>query len=899
MSDGQNNGPGTPGGRKPLSLNRSVDAGMVKQSFSHGRTKQVQVEVKKKREGIAPPGAGGPAPRPAFVPQGAPRPAAPAATNPRPAAPAQPAGQPQSRSSGNSQSGERARPTGTLGLSEREVAARQAALDRARQQEEARRERERLESEARARREEAERRLYEEERRRTEEEAERRQAEAAAAAEADERRRRVEAAQNAARIAAGQPPLEPSEPEPAPVEAVAAEGPEAEGQGEGGRDLLSELGGRVKRQKQAPPRQQPVARARGAPERRGGRLTITAALDDDADRQRSLASVRRAREKERERRLRMLRGQEQIKQNREVVVPETITVTELAQRMAERLTDVVRYLMKQGTMAKGTDVLDADTAELIVADFGHTVKRVAESDVEIGLEGVNDTDENVEPRPPVVTVMGHVDHGKTSLLDAIRKADVVSGEAGGITQHIGAYQVNLPTGEKVTFLDTPGHAAFSAMRARGAKVTDIVILVVAADDGVMPQTIEAINHAKAAGVPIIVAVNKIDKPDADPQHVLNGLLQHEVITEEVGGDTMAVPVSAKTRVGLDRLLESVMLQAEVMDLKANPNRSAEGLVVEAKLDKGKGPVATVLVQKGTLRRGDIVVVGAQWGRVRALNDERGQNLPEAGPSQPVEILGLDGAPEPGDQLVVVDSEARAREVTDYRIRLKREKSAVRPSARSGLEAMLARIKDKETKEFPVIVKADVQGSAEAITASLEKLANDEVRARVIHQAVGGITESDVQLSKSSGAPILAFNTRAGKQVRDLAEQEGVEIRYYSIIYNLLDDMKDILSGMLEPERKETFIGYAEILQVFSITKVGKVAGCRVTEGTIKRGCGVRLLRDNVVIHEGKLSTLKRFKDEVSEVVGGQECGMGFEGYQDLREGDQIECFDVEIVKRSL
>lgn len=899
MSDGQNNGPGTPGGRKPLSLNRSVDAGMVKQSFSHGRTKQVQVEVKKKREGIAPPGAGGPAPRPSFVPQGAPRPAAPA-SGPRQTAPAPSPAQSQARPSGNAQSSERSRPTGTLGLSEREVAARQAALDRARQQEEARRERERLETEARARREEAERRLYEEERRRSEEEAERRRAEAAAAAEADERRRRVEAAQNAARVAAGQPPLEPSEPEPAPAaEAVAAEGVDGEGQGEGGRDLLSELGGRVKRQKQAPPRQQPVARARGAPERRGGRLTITAALDDDADRQRSLASVRRAREKERERRLRMLRGQEQVKQNREVVVPETITVTELAQRMAERLTDVVRYLMKQGTMAKGTDVLDADTAELIVADFGHTVKRVAESDVEIGLEGVNDTDENVEPRPPVVTVMGHVDHGKTSLLDAIRKADVVSGEAGGITQHIGAYQVNLPTGEKVTFLDTPGHAAFSAMRARGAKVTDIVILVVAADDGVMPQTIEAINHAKAAGVPIIVAVNKIDKPDADPQHVLNGLLQHEVITEEVGGDTMAVPVSAKTRQGLDRLLESVMLQAEVMDLRANPNRSAEGLVVEAKLDKGKGPVATVLVQKGTLRRGDIVVVGAQWGRVRALNDERGQNLPEAGPSQPVEILGLDGAPEPGDQLVVVDSEARAREVTDYRIRLKREKSAVRPSARSGLEAMLARIKDKETKEFPVIVKADVQGSAEAITASLEKLANDEVRARVIHQAVGGITESDVQLAKSSGAPILAFNTRAGKQVRDLAEQEGVEIRYYSIIYNLLDDMKDILSGMLEPERKETFIGYAEILQVFSITKVGKVAGCRVTEGTIKRGCGVRLLRDNVVIHEGKLSTLKRFKDEVSEVVGGQECGMGFEGYQDLREGDQIECFDVEIVKRSL
>jgi translation initiation factor IF-2 len=655
----------------------------------------------------------------------------------------------------------------------------------------------------------------------------------------------------------------------------------------------------VKRQKQAPPRQQPVARARGAPERRGGRLTITTALDDDADRQRSLASVRRAREKERERRLRMMRGQESSKQNREVVVPETITVTELAQRMAERLTDVIKYLMKQGTMAKGTDVLDADTAELIVADFGHSVKRVAESDVEIGLEGDNDVDIDMVPRPPVVTVMGHVDHGKTSLLDAIRKADVVSGEAGGITQHIGAYQVNLPSGEKVTFLDTPGHAAFSAMRARGARVTDIVILVVAADDGVMPQTIEAINHAKAAGVPLIVAVNKIDKQDADPQQVLNELLQYEVITEAVGGDTMYVPVSATKKTNLDKLLEAVMLQAEVMELRANPDRSAEGLVIEAKLDKGRGAVATVLVQRGTLKRGDIVVLGSNWGRVRALSDERGQALQEAGPSQPVEVLGLDGAPEPGDMLVVVESEARAREVTEYRIRQRREKSAVRPSARSGLEAMLARIKDKETKEFPVIVKADVQGSAEAIAGALEKLANDEVRARVIHQAVGGITESDVQLSKSSGAPILAFNTRAGKPVRDLAEQEGVEIRYYSIIYNLLDDMKDILSGMLEPERKETFLGYAEILQVFSITKVGKVAGCRISEGTIKRGCGVRLLRDNVVIHEGKLSTLKRFKDEVSEVVAGQECGMGFEGYQDLREGDQIECFDVEIVKRSL
>jgi translation initiation factor IF-2 len=655
----------------------------------------------------------------------------------------------------------------------------------------------------------------------------------------------------------------------------------------------------VKRQKVAVVRAPPVSRAKGAQQRRSGKLTITSALGDDSDRQRSLASVRRAREKERDRRLRMLKGQEQTKQVREVIVPEVITVAELANRMAERLTDVIKYLMKQGQMMKGADNLDADTAELIVTDFGHSVKRVAESDVEIGLEGEADTDANQVPRPPVVTIMGHVDHGKTSLLDAIRSADTVKGEAGGITQHIGAYQVRLGSGERVTFLDTPGHAAFSSMRARGAGITDVVVLVVAADDGVMPQTVEAISHAKAAGVPIIVAVNKIDKPEANPQKVLNELLQYEVLTEAVGGDTLWVPVSAKERTNLDTLLETILLQSEVLDLKANPDRAAEGTVIEAKLDKGRGSVATVLVQRGTLKRGDLVVAGTQWGRVRALSDERGQTVQSAGPSQPVEILGLDGTPEPGDVVVVVENEARAREVTDYRIRMKREKVVVRQTARSGLEAMLARIKDAEVKEFPLIVKADVGGSAEAITAALEKLSTEEVRAKVIHQAVGGITESDVLLAKSSGAPILAFNTRAPKQVRDLAEHEGVEIRYYSIIYNLLDDVKDILSGMLEPERKETFLGYAQILQVFNITKVGKIAGCKINEGNIKRGCGVRLLRDDVVIHEGKLSTLKRFKDEVSEVLAGQECGMAFEGYQDLREGDLIECFDVQIIKRSL
>ena len=857
----ENNGAGA---RKPLSLNRNLGAGgTVRQSFSHGRSKTVVVEVKKKRGLEAPKPAGDTGankPAPAFVPSSAAKPTLAQRVT-------------QNQQVDNSHS-----------LSEHERQARQAALAQAREAELQRQERERREAEARAAREEMDRKRREEEERleRIEQERLKREEEARAAEMA--KSEIVEKAQAPVATQNAQPVIEDE-----PVEEV---------ENEGGGDILSSLGGRVKKQKQAPLKVVPASRDKNAQPRRSGRLTITSALDDDGERQRSLASVRRAREKERERRLG--RGyQEPAKQSREVIIPEVITVADLANRMAERLTDVVKYLMKQGQMMKGTDVLDLDVAELIVADFGHIAKRVAESDVEIGLEGVEDTDENQVARPPVVTIMGHVDHGKTSLLDAIRKADVVSGEAGGITQHIGAYQVRLPTGEKVTFLDTPGHAAFSAMRSRGAQATDIVVLVVAADDGVMPQTIEAINHAKAAGVPIIVAVNKIDKPEANPSKVLQELLQYDLVCEEFGGDVQAVPVSAKAKTNLDKLLESIMLQAEIMELKANPNRTAEGIVVEAKLDKGRGPVATILVQRGTMKKGDIVVAGTQWGRVRAMMDERGQTLEEAGPSLPVEVLGLDGAPEPGDQLVVVENEARAREVTDYRVRLRREKSQIKTSSRTGLENMLAKIKEQKLKEFPFIVKADVQGSAEAITASLGKFANDEVAAKVIHQGVGGITESDVSLAKSTGAIILAFNARAGKPVRDLAESEGVEIRYYSIIYNLLDDVKDILSGMLEPERKETFIGYAQILQVFSISKVGKIAGCRVSEGTIKRGCGVRLLRDNVVIHEGKLSTLKRFKDEVAEVSGGQECGMGFEDYQDIRENDEIECFEVEIIKRSL
>jgi translation initiation factor IF-2 len=893
MSDGnENEAPTT--GRKPLTLSRNVGAGTVRQSFSHGRTNQVVVEVKKKRiigpgEAPAVPPTGG-APKPAFTPSA--RPATPAPA-PRPATPTTPA------------TGEApVRSTKTLGLSEGEMKARMAALERARVQDDARREQQRAEAEARQRREDADRRRMEEERKYAEEEAIRKQLEEEARMTAEARAAKLQVAAAAASDAKSNREAPESRPEPEQVQAPANDEVESDGVEEisveagESADLLSELGGRVKKQKAPIVRAPVVSRAKGAQQRRSGKLTITSALGDDSDRQRSLASVRRAREKERDRRLRMMKGQD-TKQVREVIVPEKITLAELANRMAERVADVVKYMMKQGQMLGPGDSIDTDTAELIVTDFGHEIKRVAESDVEIGLEGVADTDENTAPRPPVVTIMGHVDHGKTSLLDAIRATDVVKGEAGGITQHIGAYQVSVPSGEKVTFLDTPGHAAFSAMRSRGASMTDIVILVVAADDGVMPQTIEAISHAKASGVPIIVAVNKIDKFDADPQKVLNELLQYEVITEAVGGDTMWVPISAKERTNLDTLLETVLLQAEVLDLKANPERAAEGTVIEAKLDKGRGSVATVLVQRGTLKRGDLVVAGSQWGRVKAITDERGQMLQSAGPSLPVEILGLDGVPEPGDVMVVVENEARAREVTDYRIRMKRDKVVVRQTARSGLEAMLARIKDQEVKEFPVIVKADVGGSAEAITASLEKFATDEVRAKVIHQAVGGITESDVLLAKSSGAPILAFNTRAQKQVRDLAEHEGVEIRYYSVIYNLLDDIKDILSGMLEPERRENFLGYAEILQVFNITKVGKIAGCKITEGNIKRGCGVRLVRDDVVIHEGTLSTLKRFKEEVSEVLAGQECGMAFTNYQDLREGDQIECFDVQIIKRSL
>jgi translation initiation factor IF-2 len=652
----------------------------------------------------------------------------------------------------------------------------------------------------------------------------------------------------------------------------------------------------------APGANKPVARAKGAPQRREGRLTIQTVVgtgEDAVERMRSLASVRRAREREKEKR--RGGGQEVAKTTREVVIPDVITVQELANRMATRGVEIIKFLMRQGLMLKINDVIDNDTAELVATEFGHTVKRVSEADVEEGFIGGEDVDDHLEPRPPVVTIMGHVDHGKTSLLDALRATDVAGGEHGGITQHIGAYQVRLKDGQKVTFLDTPGHAAFSAMRARGANVTDIVVLVVAADDGVMPQTIEAIANAKAANVPIIVAVNKIDKPDANSTRVINELLQHEIVVESLGGETQLVEVSAKEKIGLDELLERILLLAEVLDLKANPDRAADGTVIESKLDKGRGAVATVLVKRGTLKRGDIVVAGSQWGRVRALLNERDEQLTEAGPSTPVEVLGLDGTPTPGEAFAVVEDEARARELTEYRIRVKRERSGGTPtSGGTTMAEMMAKLQDKKLSELPLVIKGDVQGSVEAIIGSLDKISTDEVRARIIHSGAGAINESDVLLAKGAGASLLGFNVRASRQARDLAEREGVEIRYYAIIYDLLDDIKGVLSGMLAPIQRETFLGNAEVLQVFDISKVGKIAGCRVVEGVVRKGAKVRIVRDDIVVLElGTLATLKRFKDEVNEVPSGQECGMHFQGYQDIRAGDQIECFTVEEIKRSL
>jgi translation initiation factor IF-2 len=836
---------------KTLSL-KKTETSTVKQSFSHGRTKAVVVE---KKRSAAPPAAVAAKPVKAAQPA-AEKPAAPAAKAPAPAA--APAA---------------AAPRGVVlrQLSDEEKARRAAAIAEARVSDtEARRNAE----------QEAERRTREEEQLKTERvAAEKRKLEEEARKAADDLAKK-RAEQEAARR------LETAKPgEVAPNEA-----PRRRLENEEEEESASKkIGGKLV------PANKPPAPKKAEGERRRGKLTVTRALSDDDERVRSVASYKRHLQ-------RVNKGHQQQPAGpagpRDIIVPETITVADLANRMARRTVDVIKVLMKNGMMATPNDIIDADTAELVAAEYGHVVKRVAESDVLEGLTGEKDADTTLVSRPPVVTVMGHVDHGKTSLLDALRKTDVVAGEAGGITQHIGAYQVNLKGGQRITFLDTPGHAAFTQMRARGAKVTDLIILVVAADDGVMPQTVEAIAHAKAAGVPMIVAVNKIDKGDANPTRVKTELLQHEIQVEDMGGEVQVVEVSATKGIGLDKLEEAILLQAEILDLKANPDRPAEGAVVEAKLDKGRGPVATVLVQRGTLKVGDIVVAGAEWGRVRLLANERGESVKSAGPSTPIEVLGLSAAPEAGDEMVVVENEARAREVAEYRGRKRREQRQA-SSSRQTLDQLLQTREAGEKRLLPLVLKTDVQGSSEAIQGSLAKLATSEVGAQILQSGVGGITESDVILAHASGAAVIGFNVRANNQARERAKRDGVEIRYYNIIYNLVDDVKAALSGMLTPETREKFLGNAEILEVFNISKIGKVAGCKVTEGVMRRGSKVRLIRDNVVIHEGELSTLKRFKDEVKEVQNGQECGMAFTNYQDMQKGDVIECFDVETIQRAL
>jgi len=854
-------------GRKPLSLKRDTDT--VRQSFSGGRSKAVTVERKRRR--VAGPGAEA-APPVEEAPAPAPAPVEPA----RPRVPLRPkaadtgdAAAPQSRPRA---SGVVLR---TLTDEERDARAHALAEARVREAEERRQ----AEVEAKRRSEETDRAARERS------DAERRQAEEEARKQSEEQARRR--GEDEARRRLGEEAVPQRAPEGG---ADAVRAATTTSTPAGVRPLL-----RPKRLEAPKP-----TRTKAAPgdERRRGRLTVTNALESaESERERSLASVRRKREKQQRQLHGFMPSQEKIV--RDVVIPEAITVQELANRMAERAVDVIRLLMKDGQLVKITDVLDADTAQIVAEEMGHHVRRVAAADVEEGLFDEADADDTLQPRPPVVTIMGHVDHGKTSLLDAIREANVVATEAGGITQHIGAYQIDK-NGQKVTFIDTPGHEAFTAMRARGAQATDIAILVVAADDGVMPQTIESINHARAAGVPIIVAINKIDKQGADPNRVRTELLSHEIVVESMGGETLEVEVSALKHTNLDKLLEAILLQAEVLNLQANRDRAAEGTVVEAQLDRGRGPVATVLVQRGTLHVGDIIVAGAEWGRVRALIDDHGEQVREAGPSTPVEVLGFQATPEAGDRLGVVESEARAREVTEYRQNLKREKSAAHAAGlRGSLEQMMSRLGTQGKSLFPILIKGDVQGSVEAIVQALEKLGTEEVAAQIMHAGVGGITESDVNLAATSEAPIIGFNVRANAQARQAAEREGIEIRYYNIIYDLVNDIKAAMSGLLSPERRETFLGNAEILEVFNISKVGKVAGCRVTEGKVERGAGVRLIRDDVVIHEGKLSTLKRFKDEVREVPSGQECGMAFEKYEDMRVGDIIECYRVEEIARTL
>ncbi|MDA0221929.1 MAG: translation initiation factor IF-2 [Proteobacteria bacterium] len=846
---------------KPLGQRGGGDRSHVRQSFSHGRTKSVVVETKRKRVVVPKPGA-------ATV-----------------AAPVTPAPASRESSTSNAASKPAVRPqTNTkrpAGISDVEMDRRLAALRAAKERESA---------ETAIREAETLRREAEREEKRAEIESKEREeqdrADRLSVKDEEEKRARAAVIENA-KVAEGVPFIDPAVPAPIDPETSRPTSPS--------RNALPKRA--AERGNANDEAKKPVRAKEDDNRRRSGKLTINQALTgNEGGRQRSMAAMKRAQERERRK---MMGNADREKVMRDVQVPEAITVQELANRMAERVAAVVKALMQNGIMATQNQTIDADTAQLIVEEFGHKVVRVSDADVEDAIDSVVDAPESLTTRAPVITIMGHVDHGKTSLLDALRKTNVVSGEAGGITQHIGAYQIVTDGGTKLTFLDTPGHAAFTSMRARGANVTDIVVLVVAADDSVMPQTIEAINHAKAANVPMIVAINKMDRPGADPTKVRTQLLQHNVIVEAMSGDVLDVEVSAKTGLGLDQLLENIVLQAEFLELKTNPNRDAEGAVIEAKLDTGRGPVATVLVQNGTLRTGDIFVVGQQWGRVRALVDDKGDRIAEAEPSTPVEVLGLNGTPEAGDVLNVVADEAAAREIADYRAQVKKDKKAA-VGAATTLDQLLAKAKaDKNVSELPILVKSDVQGSAEAIVQAMEKIGNDEVRVRVLHSGVGAITESDVTLAEASGAPIIGFNVRANAQARESARQKGVEIRYYSIIYDLVDDVKAAASGLLSAEIKETFIGYATIKEVFKITGVGKIAGCTITEGLARRSAGVRLLRDNVVIHQGKLKTLKRFKDEVKEVNGGQECGMAFENYEDIREGDVIEIFETEEIERTL
>ena len=843
-------------GKKPLGLGGgAARPGQVKQSFSHGRTKSVVVETKRKRVVVPKPGV------PAAASSGAAH-----------------LGDPSKRPAGISDAEMERRLKAVQAARAREADdAIQRAEDERQREEDRQKRRDEIEAkerEEREREEAAKAKAAEEARLAAEAEAAAKSQARAAEAPAAPRRSASSSAAAPAAAAPAEPPAQRGLSKPAP-------GPrktDRERDDRGG-----DAAGRGK--------------AKTDDSRRVGKLTLTEALQGEGGRQRSLAAMKRKQERARQKAMGMnLKPEKQV---RDVQLPETIVVQELANRMAERAADVVKSLMKMGVMATMNQTIDADTAELVIEEFGHKAVRVSDADVEQVIDQVKDTSDDMLPRPPIVTIMGHVDHGKTSLLDAIRKTSVVSGEAGGITQHIGAYQVTTESGAKLTFLDTPGHAAFTSMRARGANVTDIVVLVVAADDAVMPQTVEAINHAKAAKVPMIVVINKIDKHEANPTKVRTDLLQHGVVVEKMSGDVLDVEVSAKTGEGLDELLENIALQAEILDLRANPKRAALGAVIEAKLDVGRGPVATVLIQNGTLHQGDIFVVGEQWGKVRALINDQGERVTEAGPSVPVEVLGLNGTPAAGDVLNVVETEAQAREIADYREKAARDKRAAAGAA-TTMEQLMAKAKaDKSVSELPIVVKADVQGSAEAIIQAMEKIGNDEVRVRVLHSGVGAITETDITLAEASGAPVIGFNVRANASARNIAHQKGVEIRYYSVIYDLVDDVKAAASGLLSNEIRETFIGYAKILEVFKVSGVGKVAGCLVTEGVAKRSAGVRLLRDDVVIHEGTLKTLKRFKDEVKEVISGQECGMAFENYEDIRNGDVIEIFEREEIKRTL